>query len=48
MVFRRIFRFIQLLCENNNVEAKNFIRCQVDSDGTKMINAINFIEVTTF
>jgi hypothetical protein len=43
----RIFRFLQLLCENNNVEMKKFIRLQRDEDGSERPNSINFIEKTT-
>ncbi|KAM3129578.1 hypothetical protein pb186bvf_018329 [Paramecium bursaria] len=43
----RGFRYLQLLCENNNIEMKNFIRQQIDVDNTIKINTINFIEIAT-
>ena len=45
--FRRAFKFIQLLCENNNVVGKNFIREQKIKDGPKKLNSINFIQLAT-
>lgn len=38
---------MQLLCENNNVEMKKFIRLQCDENGQPRANSINFIEKTT-
>ena len=35
------------MCENNNVEMKNFISLQTDTDDTVKLNSINFIEFTT-
>lgn len=32
-ILSRTFRFLQLLCENNNFEMKNFLRQQKDKDG---------------
>lgn len=45
----RIFRFLQLFCENGNVNMKNFLLVQTnDKEGTqKKINSVNFIETTT-
>ena len=40
--YRRAFKFLQLLCENNNEEGKNFIRAQPNK-GLQF----NFIELTT-
>ena len=45
--FRRSFKFIQLLCENNNNTGKNFIREQKTKEGTKKLNSINFIQLAT-
>jgi hypothetical protein len=39
----RLFRFMQLLCENNNVEMKKFIRLQIDENGQERANSVNFI-----
>ena len=39
--YRRAFKFLQLLCENNNTENKNYIRDQ------KKLNSINFINTAT-
>ena len=38
---------LQLLCENNNSEMKNFLREQTDNDALVNINTINFIEHAT-
>lgn len=40
--YRRAFKFLQILCENNNKESKNFIRDQPDNS-----IKFNFIEITT-
>ena len=40
--YRRAFKFLQLLCENNNIEGKNFIREQPGKQ-----RQINFINVAT-
>jgi hypothetical protein len=45
--FRRAFKFIQLLCENNNNDGKHFIREQKTKEGTKKLNSINFIQLAT-
>jgi inositol 1,4,5-triphosphate receptor type 1/inositol 1,4,5-triphosphate receptor type 3 len=44
-----MFRFLQLFCENGNVEMKRFLLSQTnDAEGTqKKTNSINFIETTT-
>lgn len=41
----RIFRFLQLFCENNNINTKNFIRLQINNDeeSTQKPNSINLI-----
>lgn len=39
----RIFRFLQLFCENNNIEMKKFLMSQKNDDGTEKITSINFI-----
>ena len=41
------FRMLQLLCENNNFEMKNFLREQRDKDGNVKLNSINFVEFST-
>ncbi|CAK78094.1 unnamed protein product (macronuclear) [Paramecium tetraurelia] len=46
-LLNRSFRFLQLLCENNNVQMKNFIRQQIDPDLNPKIGSINFIELAT-
>ncbi|CAD8078308.1 unnamed protein product [Paramecium sonneborni] len=46
-LLNRSFRFLQLLCENNNVKMKNFIRQQIDPDLNPKIGSINFIELAT-
>jgi len=38
-----MFRFLQLFCENNNIEMKKFIMTQTNNDDTPKINTINFI-----
>jgi hypothetical protein len=43
----RIFRFLQLFCENNNVKMKHFLRQQVNDDETKKTTSINFIDEGT-
>lgn len=40
--YRRAFKFLQLLCENNNIEGKNWIRFQPDK-----VRQSNFINVAT-
>lgn len=40
--YRRAFKFLQLLCENNNIEGKNFIR-----DQPKGVKKFNFINIAT-
>lgn len=40
--YRRAFKFLQLLCENNNKEGKNFIRVQPGK-----AKQYNFIDITT-
>jgi hypothetical protein len=47
-VFGCLFRFMQLLCECNNIAFKNFIREQVDTDGMKKNYSINVLNMTTF
>ena len=42
VTYRRAFRFLQLLCENNNVDNKNYIR---DQPGKR--DPVNFITVAT-
>lgn len=43
----RCFRFLQLFCENNNVDMKKFLLVQIDESGVKKAKTINFIETTT-
>ena len=40
----RIFRFLQLFCENNNKDMKKFLSEQINEDEIKKTNSINFIE----
>lgn len=47
-VFACLFKFMQLLCECNNIEFKNFIREQKNTDGSKKNNSINILNMTTF
>ena len=42
VAYRRIFKFLQLLCENNNITNKNFLREQPE----KKVS-FNFIELAT-
>ncbi len=46
-VYNRAFKFIQLLCENNNIFGKNYIRTQRNTDESVKLNSINFIDVAT-
>ncbi|CAD8133692.1 unnamed protein product [Paramecium octaurelia] len=46
-VLCRFFRVMQLLCENNNSEMKEFFRRQTDDQNIARINSINFIEFTS-
>jgi hypothetical protein len=39
----RIFRFLQLFCENNNIQMKKFLMTQTNPVGTEKITSINFI-----
>lgn len=43
----RCFRFLQLFCENNNIDMKNFLLKQTDECGATKSKTINFIETTT-
>ena len=43
MALCRIFRFLQLLCENNNIAMKNFLLRQANEDGGVKVTSINFI-----
>lgn len=40
--YRRAFKFLQIMCENNNKESKNFIRVQPGKS-----RQFNFIDITT-
>jgi len=40
----RIFRFLQLFCENNNVNMKHFLQEQINEDTAKKTSSINFID----
>ena len=40
--YRRAFKFLQIMCENNNKESKNFIRIQPGK-----ARQFNFIDITT-
>lgn len=40
--YRRAFKFLQIMCENNNKESKNFIRVQPEKQ-----KQFNFIDITT-
>lgn len=40
--YRRAFKFLQIMCENNNKESKNFIRIQPGKS-----RQFNFIDITT-
>ena len=42
VTYRRAFKFLQLLCENNNIGNKNYIREQPGKS-----ESINFIEIAT-
>lgn len=45
--YRRSFKFIQLMCENNNIENKHLIREQMTKENEKKLNSIDFIQVAT-
>jgi uncharacterized protein with PQ loop repeat len=47
-VFSCLFRFMQLLCECNNIEFKHFIREQKNLDGKRKNNTINILNMATF
>ena len=38
-----MFRFLQLFCENNNVDMKKFLLEQINEDQNRKTNSINFI-----
>lgn len=40
----RLFRFLQLFCENNNTDMKKFLSVQINNDDSKKTNSVNFIE----
>lgn len=40
----RIFRFLQLFAESNNQDMKKFLTEQINDDGSKKRNSINFID----
>lgn len=44
MAMCRLFRFLQLFCENNNIEMKKFLYAQINQDEAKKTNSVNFIE----
>lgn len=44
---QRAFRMLQLMCENNNVNMKNFLREQIDKEEVVQLNSIDFIEFAT-
>ena len=44
MALCRIFRFLQLLCENNNIRLKNFLLKQYNEDGSDKLQIINFVQ----
>lgn len=39
----RMFRFLQLFCENNNKDMKKFLSMQINEGGEAKANTINFI-----
>lgn len=44
MAMCRMFRFLQLFCENNNVDMKKFLSTQINEDEARKTNSVNFIE----
>ena len=44
----RVFRFLQLMCENGNNQMKEFLLVQTNTNGDRKTNAVNFIETTSF
>lgn len=40
----RAFRFLQLFCENNNIDMKKFLMKQINEDGEDKVTTINFIQ----
>ncbi|CAM6005411.1 unnamed protein product [Sphagnum balticum] len=43
-MLRRLFRFLQLLCENDNHQLKCYVYSQLNSDGVIKHTSVNFIE----
>jgi inositol 1,4,5-triphosphate receptor type 1/inositol 1,4,5-triphosphate receptor type 3 len=44
MALCRTFRFMQLLCENNNIDMKKFLLKQHNEDGSDKLLVINFVQ----
>ena len=44
----RVFRFLQLMCENGNNKMKDFLLVQTNTNGDRKTNVVNFIETTSF
>lgn len=40
----RAFRFLQLFCENNNIDMKKFLMKQINENGEDKVTTINFIQ----
>lgn len=44
-MLRRVFRFLQLLCENDNQEMKKYVFSQTNEQGVVKYMSVNFIEL---
>jgi hypothetical protein len=47
-VLKRSFRFLQLLCENDNQDLKKYIYSQTNETGVVKYLSINFIEIAIY
>lgn len=42
-MLRKVFRFLQLLCENDNQEMKKYVFSQTNEQGVVKYMSVNFI-----
>jgi hypothetical protein len=47
-ILKRTFRFLQLLCENDNQDLKKYIYSQTNENGIVKYMSINFIEIALY
>ncbi|EGR34738.1 hypothetical protein IMG5_002710 [Ichthyophthirius multifiliis] len=45
-ILQGIFKFLQLMCENNNIEMKNYLRQQINLDNKLKVKNFNFINIS--